>query len=263
MVVVLPCKTTFGNHESPDIVAFYESEGEMQKRSNAHQSDTLRELILLTCRSQLPAYAVPVLRQVDRLPLQASTGKVDRRYLQRMYSDAGNADCNLEADDLGLEVQQRLILSSIARALNLGISEVYNDQTHTFCNLGGNSLSAVSVVLCLRSNDIELKFGQVAKVPISEILAMARPRLDVMTISRLSCDLEDVKTKYDICPLGGFHDHYTVQNLTAEAFVHKNPIDVVAGTSADEFLRLLRSIWDVLLQDDAPLWLPKEHRPAS
>ncbi len=136
----------------------------------------LESAILEQCRKSLPPYMRPKLLFVDEIPLQPTTGKVDRVALRKKYERAFNRQSSRELDVV--DDKGRKALNILALNLNLPTSAVSKNSSKSFFELGGNSVSMIATIVQLK--------GYGLHIPIEEF-SCARTVQEIVTHVTISC----------------------------------------------------------------------------
>ncbi|RKK68500.1 Nonribosomal peptide synthetase 2 [Fusarium oxysporum] len=120
-------------------------------------STSLLEMIEHECQDKLPAFMVPTLVWVSKIPYLAASGKVDTKILARLAKDFLAAQLDHDGDDtnsggvLGsktsLSAKELIVVAAIEEAVGGSIKA---SSTSSIQRLGIDSLSAVNLVSLLR-----------------------------------------------------------------------------------------------------------------
>lgn len=121
------------------------------------------------CEAKLPAFMVPKLLWVSRIPYLAASGKVDTKLLAKLANDFfASQDANSEAsDDSGVDVAASTLNaeeSLVAAAVEEVVGHKINAKANSSIRLSIDSLSAVHLVALLKKRGF-------SKVSISDILS--------------------------------------------------------------------------------------------
>ncbi|SMF76944.1 amino acid adenylation domain-containing protein [Paenibacillus uliginis N3/975] len=133
--------------------------------------------------SQLPFYMVPnFLFQIDRLPL-TSSGKVDKKELQRIMNEEKRINSDSQ---VSLNSQTEHTLSQLwSEILDLETSEIGLDSN--FFQLGGHSLKAIKLVGAIQKHlDVQLNLHTIFASPFLSSMADTIDRLKSKTDDKLT-----------------------------------------------------------------------------
>ncbi|CAG7554655.1 unnamed protein product [Fusarium equiseti] len=143
-------------------------------------STSLLELIERECQAKLPAFMVPTMVWVTKIPYLAASGKVDTKLLGRLASDFMTKQQDQDGDtgaDISsggvLSPEEVLVVSAIEEAVGLNVKATSISSIH---RLGVDSLSAVNLVSLLRKRGF-------SQVKMTHILT---PSCTVGDIARLA-----------------------------------------------------------------------------
>ncbi|OBS22589.1 hypothetical protein FPOA_08925 [Fusarium poae] len=134
-----------GSDREVDLLYDYDREGVL-----------LLETIEQECQAKLPAFMVPTMVWVTKIPYLAASGKVDTKLLGRLASDFLTRQRDEEFDDqIGqslmtgddLNPEESLVVAAIEESLGVSVKATSNSSIH---RLGIDSLSAVNLVSLLR-----------------------------------------------------------------------------------------------------------------
>ena len=214
------------------------------------------------CRLNLPSFMVPTIMVMDEFPLKPLSGKIDPDELKRQY-----LQCQIEPDDMseGSVGGEDEILRIIASELQMTSDLLQKNMAYRFLDLGGNSLSAISVVLALRSKKYNVSIDGFITSPISDLLRLKQEsdtsNASSTTLSEsVSSDLEKfMEERFLIKMLNKTRDHEPVKRLMALAFTQKNPLDVMMGTTLRDFMVFLNSIWQPIVEDEVSFVVLDRH----
>lgn len=147
-----------------------EMDAEVELLQNQGQALTsLLERLGRKCEAKLPAFMVPKLLWVSRIPYLAASGKVDTKLLAKLANDffaSQDADDG-DSDDSGVDVAPRTLSageSLVVAAVEEVVGHKINGKTTSSIRLGIDSLSAVHLVALLRKRGF-------SKVNVSDILS--------------------------------------------------------------------------------------------
>lgn len=125
------------------------------------------------CENKLPAFMVPKLLWVSRIPYLAASGKVDTKVLARLANDFSASQAYQEdqdSDDSGIDVasstldqEQLLVVAAVEEVLGHKMKKIVTSSS-SVTQLGVDSLSAVHLGIVLRKRGF-------AKLSISHLLA--------------------------------------------------------------------------------------------
>ncbi|KAH7151636.1 hypothetical protein DER46DRAFT_539257 [Fusarium sp. MPI-SDFR-AT-0072] len=132
------------------------------------ESASLLEMIEHECQNKLPAFMVPTLVWVSKIPYLAASGKVDTKILARLAKDFLATQQDHDGDDsnsgdvLGsgtsLSAKESIVVAAIEEAVG---GSVKASSTNSIQRLGIDSLSAVNLVSLLRKRGFsQLKMTQ-------------------------------------------------------------------------------------------------------
>ncbi|RGP79905.1 ferrichrome siderophore peptide synthetase [Fusarium longipes] len=155
-----------GSTQQQQLLGFIAKKASIDKASNDmglelletydHESVSLLETIEQECQAKLPAFMVPTLVWVTKIPYLAASGKVDTKLLGRLANDflnrqqAKEQDGNVElntGDESYLSPAEALVVAAIEEAVGINVKASPNSSIH---RLGIDSLSAVNLVSLLR-----------------------------------------------------------------------------------------------------------------
>ncbi len=243
-VTVLACN---GSKSTTNIVAFY-------KLFQKEHGQLDRDNILCICKAKLPGYMLPILLEIEHIPLQPQTGKIDRVQLQKMYKEMclGVKLTKEEFTQLSIaNVVQHLI------SYETGVPLSLIGKSDSFFDIGGNSISALSIVLSLQDlgyNVTITDFLQSRYVAdIIHLVQVTKHQTHTSQHQSISgtCKVPNaIKQRYDVKMLNQCADKEKAIALIAEGFSQKNPLDVIMGTSKESIVRLIRSFWIEICLDD-------------
>ncbi|KAF5583502.1 ferrichrome siderophore peptide synthetase [Fusarium subglutinans] len=121
------------------------------------ESTSLLELIENECQDKLPAFMVPTLVWVTKIPYLAASGKVDTKILARLAKDFLASQQDRDGDDINsgdllgsggsLSAKESVVVTAIEEAVS---GNVKASSTSSIQRLGIDSLSAVNLVSLLR-----------------------------------------------------------------------------------------------------------------
>ncbi|KAK2170300.1 hypothetical protein LSH36_3g07019 [Paralvinella palmiformis] len=232
-------------------------EGDIGAREELGPVDdvTLSSAVEAYCRLNLPAYMVPTVVVLDEFPLKPLSGKIDADALRRKYLESKIPADRVSEGSIGGEEE---ILRIIASELQMSYDCLQKNMAYRFLDLGGNSLSAVSVVLALRAKRYCIAIDDFIGRPISDLLHIRQlsPTETSTTTDRRrsensSADVERlIGERFLVKMLNKVRDHETVKRLMALAFTQKNPLDMMMGTTLMDFMVFLNSIWAPIVEDD-------------
>ncbi|EWG54241.1 hypothetical protein FVEG_12503 [Fusarium verticillioides 7600] len=121
------------------------------------ESASLLEMIEHECQDKLPAFMVPTMVWVSKIPYLAASGKVDTKILARLAKDFvasqqdhetyGSTSGNVLGSAAGLTVKESIVVAAIEEAVG---GSVKASSTSGIQRLGVDSLSAVNLVSLLR-----------------------------------------------------------------------------------------------------------------
>lgn len=134
-----------------------------------HALTSLLESLGQKCEAKLPAFMVPKLLWVSRIPYLAASGKVDTKLLAKLANDFfASQDANSEAsDDSGVDVAASTLNaeeSLVVAAVEEVVGHKINAKATSSIRLSIDSLSAVHLVALLKKRGF-------SKVSISDILS--------------------------------------------------------------------------------------------
>ncbi|KAK7729785.1 NRPS [Cytospora paraplurivora] len=139
----------------------------LQNQSQALTS--LLEKLGRTCEAKLPAFMVPKLLWVSRIPYLAASGKIDTKILAKLANDffASQDSDTEESDDSGVDVAPGTLNageSIVVEAVEEVVGHKVNGKATSSIRLVIDSLSAVHLVALLRKRGF-------SKVNVSDILS--------------------------------------------------------------------------------------------
>ncbi|KAF9765231.1 hypothetical protein IL306_002535, partial [Fusarium sp. DS 682] len=119
------------------------------------ESTSLSEIIERECQNKLPAFMVPTLVWVTKIPYLAASGKVDTKILTRLAKDFLATQQDQNEDDnsgaamskTGLSANESTVVAAVEEAVG---GSVNASSTSSIQRLGIDSLSAVNLVSLLR-----------------------------------------------------------------------------------------------------------------
>ncbi|CAH1799672.1 unnamed protein product [Owenia fusiformis] len=135
--------------------------------------EDLTEVVRTKCKENVPTYMVPQVEQLDTMPLQSHTGKVDRVNLKvrfaAKYAKAKDDDDAVKMPDPVADV----IFSVIAK--ELGIFKTSLNYEDNFFNVGGNSVNAMSVLMKLKTHGVSIGITDFIKATsLREVVQLAK-----------------------------------------------------------------------------------------
>ena len=129
----------------PQLVAFY------APREGQNVSMTRLRLFL---QSELPSYMVPArILPLESLPVTPN-GKTDRKYLAALPVEEAGAEAEMVAPRTRMELELRQVWEEVLQVTPVSV-------TDNFFALGGNSLLAICLLVCVRE-----RFGRDLPVPV-------------------------------------------------------------------------------------------------
>ncbi|KAH6967058.1 hypothetical protein EDB82DRAFT_542097 [Fusarium venenatum] len=149
-----------GSTQQQQLLGFVAKKGSNQEVGLLYDYDlegaSLLETIEQECQAKLPAFMVPTMVWVTKIPYLAASGKVDTKLLGRLASDflARQRDEEFEnqigqslitGDDLSPE--ESLVVTAIEESVGVSVKATPHSSIH---RLGIDSLSAVNLVTLLR-----------------------------------------------------------------------------------------------------------------
>ncbi|KAL1849840.1 NRPS protein [Diaporthe australafricana] len=151
-----------------------ESDTEAELLQNQGQELTsLLERLEGHCENKLPAFMVPKLLWVSKIPYLAASGKVDTKVLARLANDFSASQAYQEdqdSDDSGVDVasstldpEQLLVIAAVEEVLGHKMKKIVTSSS-SVTQLGVDSLSAVHLGIILRKRGF-------SKLSISHLLA--------------------------------------------------------------------------------------------
>ncbi|ROW02126.1 hypothetical protein VSDG_02384 [Cytospora chrysosperma] len=147
-----------------------EMDAEVELLQNQGQALTsLLERLGQKCEAKLPAFMVPTLVWVSRIPYLAASGKVDTKLLAKLSNDffaSQNAD-DEDSDDSGVDVAPRTLSAGealVVEAVEEVIGHKANVKASSSIRLGIDSLSAVHLVALLKKRGF-------SKINVSDVLS--------------------------------------------------------------------------------------------
>ncbi|KAL6914686.1 hypothetical protein FSST1_012446 [Fusarium sambucinum] len=149
-----------GSTQQQQLLGFVAKKGSSQEVDLLYDYDregaSLLETIKQECQAKLPAFMVPTMVWVTRIPYLAASGKVDTKLLGRLASDflARQRDEEFE-DQIGqslmpgddLSPEESLVVTAIEESVGVSVKATSHSSIH---RLGIDSLSAVNLVSLLR-----------------------------------------------------------------------------------------------------------------
>ncbi|KUI54199.1 Nonribosomal peptide synthetase 2 [Cytospora mali] len=139
-------------------------------QSQGQALTSLLERLGQKCEAKLPAFMVPKLLWVSRIPYLAASGKVDTKLLAKLANDffaSQNAADAEDSDDSGVDVAPSTLSSGeslVVAAVEEAVGHKINGKATSSIRLGIDSLSAVHLVALLRKRGY-------SKVNVSDILS--------------------------------------------------------------------------------------------
>ncbi|KAJ4191839.1 hypothetical protein NW767_010746 [Fusarium falciforme] len=139
-----------------------EIEAEVEPLRNQSQAMTaLLERIQQKCEAGLPAFMVPTLHWVSRIPYLAASGKVDTKQLAKLATDILNFQdepASLDTDDV-LSARESAVVKAVEEAVGVNVKATATSSIH---RLGIDSLSAVHLLSLLRTRGFHnLKMAEI------------------------------------------------------------------------------------------------------
>ncbi|CAH1788896.1 unnamed protein product [Owenia fusiformis] len=230
------------NQNMSELIAFCTPNGSAKLDANLVEED---------CKRLLPAYMLPRVFKIDEIPLQQHTGKIDRQALREKFNDMfkrrerPNPPNSLSSERSAKDK----VLDIICKELFIQPSQSIMGQN--FFKIGGNSINAISTVVKLKKQGFN--------VAIDDFLR-ARDMEQILNLidSSQNCGMnpssrKKYPSKYKVEYLTMAPDREELIPLFTEAFVKKNPLDQLVGTTEREWRRLIASFWRELLADDLSL----------
>ena len=193
-----------------------------------------------SCERSLPSYMIPKLMHVPDIPLQPHTGKVDRVALTQMYHKSFKRQSSEELSTLDHKGRKALAIL----ALNLDIPTSAVSQKSSFFELGGNSVSMMSVIVQMRQYGLH--------IPI-EVFSRAKTVKDIIDNVEPSYGKipETLHTdRYQVCPLVDVTGSEDIIHILAESFIEKEPLDVLLGVTKDEIMIFSESLYHLALNQN-------------
>lgn len=159
-----------------------EMDAEVELLQNPGQAlSSLLESLGQKCEAKLPAFMVPKLLWVSRIPYLAASGKVDTKLLAKLANDfVASQDSDAEdSDDSGVDVaastlsaEETLVVAAVEEVVGHKVS----GKATSSIRLGIDSLSAVHLVALLKKRGF-------SKVSVSDVLSSSAT---VASIARLA-----------------------------------------------------------------------------
>jgi amino acid adenylation domain-containing protein len=155
-----------------------------------HESASLLETIEQECQAKLPAFMVPTMVWVTKIPYLAASGKVDTKLLGRLARDFLDRQRAEEQSDSPrpdsstnnyLSPAEALVVAAIVEAMGVSVKASPNSSIH---RLGIDSLSAVNLVSLLRRRGF-------SQVKMTHILAASCTVQDVARLTDQSASTTD------------------------------------------------------------------------
>ncbi|KAJ4005051.1 hypothetical protein NW752_011565 [Fusarium irregulare] len=193
-------------------------------------STSLLELIERECQAKLPAFMVPTMVWVTKIPYLAASGKVDTKLLGRLASDFMAKQQDLDGDDGvhissggSLSPEEVLVVAAIEEAVGVNVKATSIGSIH---RLGVDSLSAVNLVSLLRKRGFsQLKMTHILtpSCTVGDIARLADQAISTTNSTPLSTPpstddhqdlLHDEKT-FTAADLGPLPDGLDANNIEA------------------------------------------------
>ncbi|KAJ0124870.1 Nonribosomal peptide synthetase 2 [Diaporthe amygdali] len=177
-----------------------EMDAEVELLQNQGQALTsLLERLGRKCEAKLPAFMVPKLLWVSRIPYLAASGKVDTKLLAKLANDffASQDAHDEDSDDSGVDVAPSTLSAGealVVAAVEEVVGHKINGKATSSIRLGIDSLSAVHLVALLRKRGF-------SKVNVSDILSSSAT---VASIAQLGD-----KNRHQISGAGGIQTEST------------------------------------------------------
>ena len=195
------------------------------------------ESVRASCKTSLSAYMIPKLMHVQYIPLQPHTGKVDREALTEMYRKNAKLQTSEELATLGEKEEK--ICAILAVHLDLPVEAI--SQNVSFFDLGGNSVSMMSVIAHMHQCGLQISIEEFSRArTVKDMIADVQP--GVTTIP------ETLYTdRYLVCPLTDVTEHQDIVNMFAESFVAKEPLCVLLGIRKEDIILFSESLYHLAL----------------
>ncbi|CAH1790150.1 unnamed protein product, partial [Owenia fusiformis] len=192
--------------------------------------------IITECKSHLPYYMIPRLVNVETLPLQPHTGKIDRAKLQKFYNSTDDEGSFIEhmlpADDTDCNV----ILETIAS--NIHIPRLTLTEDANFFELGGNSVNMVSTIVQLREKGYFINVDTFSECKtIGDILKNIKSSLAVIPNDDFMYD------NLEIVPLRKADDNERIMGNLSINFTAKEPLCRLLSITKDDFMPLANVLY--------------------
>ncbi|KAH7183237.1 uncharacterized protein B0J16DRAFT_416346 [Fusarium flagelliforme] len=193
-------------------------------------STSLLELIERECQAKLPAFMVPTMVWVTKIPYLAASGKVDTKLLGRLASDFvtkqqdedGDAGADISSGGV-LSPEEVLVVSAIEEAVGVNVKATSISSIH---RLGVDSLSAVNLVSLLKKrgfSQVKMTHILTPSYTVGDIARLADQAISTTNSTPLSTPpstddhqdmLHDTKT-FTAADLGPLPDGLDTNNIVA------------------------------------------------
>ena len=221
------------------------------REAPAHvNDDTLTAATQAYCKLNMPSCMVPTIIVLDDFPLKPVSGKIDRDELKSKYIQSQMEADYVSEDDVGDEGE---IFRIIASELRVTSDVLQKRMGELFLDLGGNSLSIINVVLTLREKRYNVSIDDFITSPIADLLELKQESIALCANAPLSesaiSHLTQPEERFVIKMMNKTRYHEPVKRLMALAFIQKNPLAIMMGTTYSEFMTYVNSIWHPIVED--------------
>ncbi|KRT84498.1 AMP-binding protein [Oryctes borbonicus] len=201
-------------------------------------------------RKKLPAYMVPQVIILDKIPLLVN-GKVDRQLLLKLYDNANSNENSLQANIDYKDIPQEKIKA--ATVLFEAVASILNRAAKTticidanFYNIGGNSLNSIYTIMALSEKGYNISIGDfIAAKNLGEVLDKIDNNQGSFSISQ-----QPMQTSYTAELLKDEHKA-DVLEIISSSFYEKGDLEqwVMPNNFVEDYWNMIDGIWKPLVDN--------------
>ena len=204
--------------------------------------DVTEEQVVAVCKEYFPPYMVPHVTRLAAIPLQPSTGKVDRVALRALYAEKRGFATNNPVSDDSLDDLAQSVRNIIA--CEIGVPDHVVDLNKNFFDMGGNSVNAMTALVKLKQKGHAIEITSFLRaVDIKEIIDTIRKKEPAKTDPTFD-------ERYTILPLNQVPNNEDSMRIVADSFALKDDMTVALGVDSETFYQHVKNVWPSVVRDD-------------
>ncbi|CAH1772778.1 unnamed protein product [Owenia fusiformis] len=200
------------------------------------------------CSQYLPTYMMPHFEKIDKFPIQAIAGKIDRMALKAMYENKFNETVvesntilhQYKQDEFGMKV-----LESVAKVIEIPVTKLII--TKDFFQNGGTSANAMYTIADMKSKGVLLTVADfLGSSSLHDLIETLRQKKD----NNVPASVIDTDTYelVNICTNSNYKDQAMV--VLSDAFIRKDLLIIDVGCTFEQYMHHLKTFWPILEQDN-------------